>query len=269
MGLGRFYEVLGFMIYRLIVEGKDSRDFLNRVTASRVKALKPQEGARGFLCAGNSRMIGQFDLLCRGENQFLLAAPEECFSEVCAELERLHFSESLEMKKEGVGFGLSSFEPKADERSVSAAVFSWNPSEDRWPTPVAGYSFVANGSSITESFSFARIGAGYPWPKLDWKSENTALESGMLPWVDRDKGCYPGQEVIELSLNVGHPARSLTAWEGSESIECGALSLPGGQKAEVLSVVKQGQRTRLFLRSPWKLRDEPPKAGFVKIFRAE
>ncbi len=241
--------------------GSDARDFLHRVTAGTVKKLKASEGAGGLLCNGQSRMIAQFDLLCRNDEDFVLVSPEECFEELKKGLEKLHFAESIEMQEMGFAF------LRKEAGKERSEIFSW--SEEGWPSAVPGYVYVWRESEspkedeFPEDYEFDRILAGIPSPK-DWDKDTPALEAGMLLWIDRNKGCYPGQEVVELSLNVGKPARALVVWEGKSSVAPGKIPLEGGGEALLTSVAEKKGRWLCFARVPWKKRDLPA-AGFQKI----
>ena len=85
------------MLRILELKGKDSPDFLHRVTAGSVRGLNPQEGRAGIFLNGQSRVLAQFEVLRLSQDQFLLAVPDECAEELRAGLEALHFSEALEI----------------------------------------------------------------------------------------------------------------------------------------------------------------------------
>ncbi|HUP58710.1 MAG TPA: hypothetical protein VM598_14725, partial [Bdellovibrionota bacterium] len=40
------------------------------------------------------------------------------------------------------------------------------------------------------------------------------LEAGMREWIAENKGCYPGQEVIEKIISIGSPAKRMVRIEG-------------------------------------------------------
>jgi folate-binding protein YgfZ len=238
----------------LRVFGADSRDFLHRVTAGTVKSLKPGEGAGGVLLNGQSRMIAQFDLLCGTGEEFFLVSPAECFAALKAGLEKMHFSENLEMEEKGEAKILENGPLIKRENP-----FLWNP--NGWPSPVPGFQIAFGAGEIPSNWEFQRILHGIPSPK-DWDQQTPALEAAMLPWIDRHKGCYPGQEVVELSLNVGKPARALVVWEAKEKIPLGKIALPEGGEALVTSTAEGEGKFVCLARVPWKKKDLPA-AGFV------
>ncbi len=235
------------------VKGKDAKDFLHRLCAGRVKSLTPGQGARNLLLNGVSRLIAQFDLLCLEEGNFLLFTPAPCADALKEGLEQLHFAENLEIR------ALSAEGSIVPGVGGGDVVFSWTGERPRWPSPVPGFDFCAWPAPTPEGWEFARIGALFPWPGQDWNANTPALEAGFLDWIDRDKGCYPGQEVVEKSLNLGHPARLLLSFEGTRKLALGPVDLVGGGQGEVTSVAEQAGNYRALARLPWAKREAAPE----------
>jgi folate-binding protein YgfZ len=240
------------------VTGKDAAEFLNRVTSGPVRPLAVGTGAAGALFTGQSKVIAQFDLLHTAELEFCLSSPTPCATRLAESLEVLHFAEDLtiELLPEEY-FSVKREGTKRDER------FAIPDFPRSWPTGVKD--FVCEKSTAAGDWDFARIGASYPWPEKDWNEATPALEAGLLFAIDRNKGCYPGQEVVELSLNVGHPVRVLQAFEGKVSLSSGrAVALLPKGEGVVCSAASSGGLTRIFLRMPWAFRDSCPE-GFRKL----
>lgn len=238
----------------LEIKGKDSAEFLQRLFASTAK-IEIGEGARGLFLQGNSRMIAQFDLLRLEKNLFWLASPSECYFFLKENLEKMHFSEEIEFF-EGKEFGILKLET---DFTKSEPKFSFRKEGEKvlWPSAVPGYLCETRAVGITPEFHFDRIAALVPWPNLDWNQDNTALESGTLPWIDRYKGCYPGQEVVEKSLNVGHPPKILQAFEGDGILaSADKLVFESGLEGIVTSVARHNNITRALVRVPWKAKDQ-------------
>lgn len=240
------------MLRILQVTGKDAADFLHRLTAGSVKPLAVGQGTRGLLLNGQSRMFAQFDLLRVEASAFLLVAPEPCFDRLREELEKMHFAEAIEWsERAGRAF------PKVGG-SEAPLRFSLVEESDalEWPSPVPGYVFTTQEQNATPQWEFDRISNLVPWPPQDWSDSTPALEAGVLPWIDRDKGCYPGQEVVERSLNVGHPARVLQVYEGVVEVSAGdKLSFEGGGEGVVTSSARREGVIRALVRVPWAKKD--------------
>lgn len=257
-----FPEVILFKI--LEIEGLDASDFLHRVTAGTVKGVATGEGRAGLLLTGQSQLLAQFDLLRRGETRYWLVSPEACAEALASGLEALHFSERLELRPlPGVKAGIRE---KAEATRPEQGVFSWELAgeELRWPAPVPGYEISTAAEGAPSGWNWDRIQALVPWPPSDWSSSIKALEAGVLPWIDRHKGCYPGQEVVELSLNVGHPARVLVAVAAPTPLPEGALPWGEGAPALVTSVAARDGEARALVRVPWAKKDYLPP-GFRRL----
>lgn len=231
----------------LELKGPGASEFLHRVCASQVQKLAVGQGNRGLLLNGQSKMIAQFDLLRVEVQRFLLVAPEECFAELVAELERLHFAEDFESQEILDPYCVA----KGESQGETEFLFT-----DRWPSVVPGFVLEKGSAEIPAEFHAARIKALVPWPKKDWDSSTNALEAGVLPWIDRYKGCYPGQEVVEKSLNLGHPARVLIA------VEMTCLEYPEG----IVTSFLNGNPNLALVRVPWKNRSLP--AAGSKIIKS-
>jgi folate-binding Fe-S cluster repair protein YgfZ len=244
------------------VKGKDSADFLHRITAGGVKKIAVGQGGPGLLLDGQSRMIAQFDLLRSDASRYLLAAPSACANSLAEGLEAAHFSENLEISllplMAGARFRVDATRSKAENFS-----FQMNDDEIRWPAAVPGYEFSTVVSGFPPAWEFDRIGALVPWPAQEWDFATKALEAGMLPWIARNKGCYPGQEVVELSLNVGHPVRILLAVASREQIQAGSNLPWGDASAQVTSAAENNGECRALVRLPWSKREFLPP-GFIR-----
>ncbi len=247
------------------VRGKDSGDFLHRLTAGTVKGVLAGTGRGGLLLNGQSRVLAQFDLLRTEDFVYLLAAPEVCAQALAESLAALHFAEDLEVALTDQSAGVESA-PDEWRDEQKNFVFRTEGGELSWPSPVSGFRHSTQAKKIPSGWEFARIGTLVPWPPYDWSASTPALEAGMLPWIDRFKGCYPGQEVVELSLNVGHPVRVLVAVETETKLEAGAKISWDGAEALVTSVASsEGMgRARALLRLPWGKKDFLPP-GFARL----
>jgi len=207
------------------IQGIDARDFLNRVTTVNVKKLQLGWGTKGLLLTGTAKVIAPFFLFCLSQERFLVLVCDSNAEDLFEGLENLHFSEKFEITKISKNSGLTKtivpdgekFLP--EEHSLEREFFSFSMGTDEtneeifFPFPLKGvYGFFSDKSysPVEESeFTHLRISSMYPIYEKEWTKESNALDVGFLPWIHRGKGCYPGQEVVERSLNVGHPSKSL------------------------------------------------------------
>lgn len=238
----------------LEVKGSDSGDFLHRITSGPVKPLGVGQGAGGLLLTGQSRMLASFDLIRREAATYWLVTPPECFETLLHGLEKLHFAEDLSLAPLPLFAGVRP--APLPERPT---IFAQGEGGQTWPAAVPGYeTFIdAHDPPLPEGWEFDRIGAGLPSP-ADWDHNTPALEAAALPFIDRHKGCYPGQEVVERSLNVGHPARLLVAIEADRSFHPGEkLTLAGGGEGMVTTAASRDGVGRAMVRVPWAKREMP------------
>jgi tRNA-modifying protein YgfZ len=92
-----------------------------------------------------------------------------------------------------------------------------------------------------EDWQAWRIAAGIP----AWGSEITGgrrpQELGLLPThVHLRKGCYPGQESIAKTWNLGRPRRALAVIEATDRVEPGAVVEIEGKQGQVTSAARAG-----------------------------
>jgi folate-binding protein YgfZ len=212
------------------LKGKDAQDFLQRLTTVNVRKLSNGEGATGLLLTGTGKVIADFFLLVPETNHYVLVSDNASIDRLAAEFEKLHFSEDFTQEvrpgaavlKTGAKFSRP-FSVTTNEMALS------------WPLP-EGYTVdftlgsIQSDSGTTEGdWERARILAKIPREGSEWISgETNALDCGFLDYIDRTKGCYPGQEVVERSLNVGHPARALVLLESDVALKNGD-ELKGGK----------------------------------------
>ena len=244
------------MFQMIQVQGKDAQEFLHRVTAGIIKAGAIGSVKRGLLLTGQGKIMAQFDLLRMSADQFLLASPVSCHAKLYEALDSLLFSESLTLTKFDQVYGIST--GASTDPSHAEGVFP----NIKWPLAVPGF-WGTPQISVPDEWDFHRIGAFYPWPKLDWTENTMALEAGMLTWIDRNKGCYPGQEVVEKSINLGHPPRVLVAMEGKARVQTGEVDL-NDSKVRITSIASRNGIYRAMVSMPWKLKDSV-LPGFEKI----
>ncbi|QBI20244.1 folate-binding protein [Egibacter rhizosphaerae] len=86
-----------------------------------------------------------------------------------------------------------------------------------------------------------RIAFGEPAWGAEITTGRRPQELGLLPThVHLDKGCYPGQESIAKTYNLGRPRRSLCVVEFDAPVTAGAALDAGGKQGEVTSAAPDG-----------------------------
>lgn len=175
------FEPKGWKLVR--VTGSDAIEFLQRVTTIDIQGLGVESANFGFLLRGNGKII-EFFHATRLEHSALLASPHA--ETLIAELEKLHFREDLELS---IVAG----------RRVTL----------EWSGSLASAQLTAQpGASMSvEAFNDARVAETFPWIESEITADVTPIEINGLFAISRDKGCYPGQEVIEKMLSGRIPRK--------------------------------------------------------------
>lgn len=184
------FEPRGWKLLR--AQGADAVDFLHRVTTADVAGLGVGSGCFGFLLRATGRVVQFFHVTRTAEGAWL-ATPDA--DGLIAELTKLHFREDFEL-------------------SIAAGrrvIFGWEGS-------LGSMQLVAEMEiPISDSlFSDLRVAEAFPWMGSEISDQVTPVEINGLFAVSRDKGCYPGQEVIEKMLG-GRIPRQLVRLTGDEA----------------------------------------------------
>ena len=197
----------------LLLTGSDIFDFLHRL--STLDFRSPQPSVRlGALLSGRAQLVsgGFFESTADG---VVYTLPNALVSETLTHLERFHFSEAVTFSLD-----TSSTIWVADRQSAEVlrplATRSWELRElpnvvwfrvrqDReWNRQISSLAsmsrselhayFLENGSAILD---------------LEKIRNALILEVNLENAVDRNKGCYPGQEVVERIFSYGNANRKL------------------------------------------------------------
>lgn len=96
------------------------------------------------------------------------------------------------------------------------------------------------GFETTETW---RIEASRPRADLELSESTIPLEVGLKDAIAENKGCYPGQEVIEKIISLGAPAKRLIRIDGSGPVPARGekilnLADPAAEVGEVTSVAE-------------------------------
>jgi len=231
------------------IKGPDAKDFLHRLTTVHVKALQTGQATNGAILNPNGTTLSIFRFLNTGESYWILVAPE--ILKVTLEfLDKMHFGEKLEFKDQSANFGVISVQgPKSPE--VLAKVGIQNLPENQFQITkiqIAGkkigctaiseygskgfYFLTATGdfSDVYKSLfnqerkvslmpagrlaaEWVRLEKGVPVYGIDVDASNIILEAGLDNFVHPNKGCYPGQEVVERIHTYGEVAKKLVRLE--------------------------------------------------------
>jgi folate-binding protein YgfZ len=221
----------------LALKGPDGADFLHRLTTVNIKSLKAGEGTPGFFLNPQGRMRSYFYLWMITKEEFFFefdaGVSGRWKQELLTVIDQFHFGEKFELLEQpGLACiwllandsktfpetkhtsepspGIRLFNHgKSDFGKIWISAWGKAPALETWAQALSAKEIRLD--RIEElRISVAR-------PRIDFElSENTnPLEAGLRDAISDNKGCYPGQEVIEKIISLGSPARRLGKLEGT------------------------------------------------------
>ncbi len=232
----------------ITLAGPDAQDFLHRLSTVNAKALQPGQGKPGFFLTAQGKVRSYFRLWRYGTDEFafaldagsngrwrteLLAASEQYT--VAAQFALTDATEALdcvwifadkmeELVRPDSGIPLlAQGETIAIEQEIricrqSDSSFG-KPWITAWGRPARLRQWLdrcfQDASQVgSEELDRWRILAMSPRIDREITDATIPLEIGLRGGISENKGCYPGQEVIERIISIGSPARRLTLLEG-------------------------------------------------------
>jgi folate-binding protein YgfZ len=186
------------------ISGPDAKDFLHRLAT--VDFKKDFLGSLfGAFLNGQGKFISLFTAF-KTEDKITLFIEPNMFETTKNYLEQMHFAENLKISvKENFALEFRNSNLKK-ENFVEA--YNWGMtgfylfSEKR-------QEFSNHKILSTEDFDALRASYGFPKPLRDLTSDHLLIESPLENLIDRNKGCYPGQEVVEKVYTYGRLPRKI------------------------------------------------------------
>ncbi len=200
------------------IEGPDAADFLQRMSTVQMKKQGIGDCAYGAFLTGRAQPIA-IGLFWRvSEHCYRILVPPTQRASLEAHIEQFHFGEKFTL---------------SDASGLVGIFATWKrklgPSQDQvqWQDPrrpqlvwvMVPRSETANLLSRMASggwtllghrlFDFYRVRAGVPELGRELKKTDLILEGNFDEVVARNKGCYPGQEVVERIFTYGQVNRKL------------------------------------------------------------
>lgn len=216
------------------VKGPDSIRYLHNRLTQDIKSIASGTGARSLLLSPNGRVQGSFIVFRSGEDVFLIS--DEIDSEsilgtslaalmqfkVADQLELIEAdesfrfysicSDSLPEIKSGEVLGVYS-RPKRFTGIMD--ILSRGPAEEKF---ISDHGLIRADTSMYEA---VRILSAEPRFGVDTSDRVLGPELDISHLVSFDKGCYPGQEVVEMSIARGRPNRKFVQISAFEPLQVG------------------------------------------------
>lgn len=226
--------------------GPDAQDFLHRITSVNVKSLQVGEGARGCLLTPQGKLVAYFTLWNYAPEsygfEFEAGTEEKWKSALFAGIDKYTFSEKMLLsdvtKKQGLHclwvfsdqtnetLGTAGLAPLKTQAAGDEIRFCHHGSQtfgktwiSLWGKPESLKLFASRALATATSLTYQQVES---WrirslsPRVDHELSETIipLEAGLSDAVASNKGCYPGQEVIEKIVSLGSPSKRLVLIEG-------------------------------------------------------
>ena len=215
-------------------EGPDACEFISRITSLTPQRLEKGEHRLGFILEHNGKIKVSFDLFKHDDNRVsLLCAPEEHDTLLNA-LEMYHFAEALSLSTGPHQYYMVVLDREHDPLNTIEAQITLNGWRSNPSLQIRVYrqehfvqvleTVLSKGGRIDgiEAFEKLRIGLGIGNWLTEFTNGVTPLDVNALAGIVQQKGCYPGQEVIERTIAIGRPARKLV-------MVLGPILDPGGE----------------------------------------
>lgn len=198
---GGFFDLTDWGVIE--ISGVDATDYLQRMSTANIKKLAREESVEGAFLTGKGTIISLGTFLKKQDDCYWFCVSPDQTEKTLQHLEQFHFQEKLEIK---------------DKTQELAVLGLWNPPGDYHQVVVQrkeaektfqdlkrqGLSFLG-----MHLYHFLRVQRGLPWVGWEVSDADLILEASLDQAVARNKGCYPGQEVVERIFTYGQVNRKL------------------------------------------------------------
>jgi folate-binding protein YgfZ len=226
------------------MKGPDARDFLHRLTTIDVKNMQPGEGKPGCLLTPQGKIRASFWLWNIEKDSFAFefdAGVNDLWkTELLAAIEQFTFAENFALTDASTFECRWILQESGDDEKIASLgddayrcdhgkrdfgknwISVWSPSASI--TSKMAANFGESTSPGLKELEHLRILSMSPRTDFEITRGSMPLEIGMSHWISGNKGCYPGQEIIEKVISIGSPSKRLVLIESL----AGPLSLGAG-----------------------------------------
>jgi tRNA-modifying protein YgfZ len=201
------------------ITGPDAADFLNRMSTLDFKRWDPTLTRLGAFLTGKSGVVtlGFFQSHSEG---FHFLVPANRVAPTLEHIEQFHFAEKMQTVDASAQWSIVACTHAGATLPAGLTAISWT---DPWLGQVRWFRVAQSDLSLLlahwreqglvalddAQLLFAHAAAGMPRVGVEIDSTVMLLEAGLERAVDRNKGCYPGQEVVERIFTYGQVNRKL------------------------------------------------------------
>ena len=217
------------------LEGPDARDFLHRLTTARAHAMNPGDGALACFLNAQGKIRAVFTLWCLEENHFGLEVPAgidgKFHRELLTAIDQYTFAEKMTLSdippeklacawifEDSDGANPAGLDTRSLSEEIRINNHGTADFGRRWlsawgrPERLRQWldrEYPGAEQVMSDQLNAWRVQACRPWVGAEISDAVTPLDIGIPDSVAENKGCYPGQEVIEKIAALGSPARRL------------------------------------------------------------
>jgi folate-binding protein YgfZ len=191
--------------------------------------MKPGDGRPGFFLTPQGKVRSYFWLWLLSPGEFIFeVAPGndgQWKKNLLSFIDQFHFAEKFEITDETLNSrwifpDAEQGTPLRAETSANGAILLHHGSADFGRPWITVWGTEAQLSAFPENLDAAqiqnhRVLATRPWNNSEITENTNPLEVGLPDAISSNKGCYPGQEVIEKIISLGAPAKRLVQIEGT------------------------------------------------------
>lgn len=228
----------------LHLQGADIADLLQRISTANILSLSVDEGTQACFLQSNGKLVATFTVWKLGDTEFLIEIER---GHADLHLKRFHhfldqmtFSEQFKVTHVDQLEGIRWFETDFSNPVFRMSPFHTGITRERvrvfhhgeWPFGRPWLSLWAEPSELekllnlntthtdqvdTETLARFRIQSLGAAVDHEISEDLTPLDIGMAFAIADQKGCYPGQEVIEKIISLGSPAKKLASLSRMDS----------------------------------------------------
>ncbi|MBI1908982.1 MAG: hypothetical protein HYS22_02285 [Deltaproteobacteria bacterium] len=205
---GAFYEASDNRV--LEVSGSDSTPFLHRMLSQNIQKQEIGQFLHSALLDRKGMLLSLFGVLKIRPDGYLFLIQQSLFQKTWDHLKKFKVMDKVDFVDRSCEYRLLYQVGSGTETVKPSDSYSWK--ETIYLKPVVGYlipspeidRFKRNGPSISkEAFDLVRMESGIPEYGVDIDETAIVLEGNLHFAVARNKGCYPGQEVVERIFSYG------------------------------------------------------------------
>jgi tRNA-modifying protein YgfZ len=224
------------------IGGGEAQSWLQGLVTSDVERLEPGQARRTLLLTPRGRIRADFSLSCEDENEFLLLQAPDQPEHVGLILASYILSSDVILRDSTQELALFSL-PEEAARVVGRLGSSPSvigPGVDL-VTPVGKPAWRMEDMFVKKNFMEAgaaaleiwRVRRGISRMGVDFPAGALPVEAGLEHTIDRDKGCFLGQESVAKVIDLGHPPRVIKQVHSDSELTSGmpiwAADQPVGQ----------------------------------------